>query len=452
MNSRYTPFETDLSNISQDDLATLINVHEGWYVEYKSELIKPRDLAKSLASFANQLGGWIFFGVSEDRNLHVAESFPGIPDSDVSSALESIRNASKDLINPDVFYISRVFKGPIESLELTPGRSIIVVQIPQGADCPYVHNDGRIYRRIADSSNPKAETDRSSLDLLIERGKKAHSRLADRVTRIPTVSKGEENQCYIHLSIISDPYETMSHWYSAGFSTFTELMRQGSIRFDNIYSKSGAYIARQVNDNDPYNRVLTWEFSRHCHSFVTYPVPLVQRRNSDADRPENSIYETIMSKITENGLGSSRVVDLNLALIALMLMIRRHRRLVWHANVKGPFYVKAHLENIWRTVPFIDLPAYSAHVNEHGLPIVQDTDVLVPNGTSLDTFIVLPERDAPESESLASPEEIRDHTSDAIKIGIHILEALGIPMDIMTHSQDLFLRYFKFNAISAVDI
>ena len=150
MNSRYTPFETDLSNISQDDLATLKNVHEGWYVEYKSELIKPRDLAKSLASFANQLGGWIFFGVSEDRKSQVAKSFPGIPDSDVSSALESIRNASKDLINPDVFYISRVFRGPIESLGLTSGRSIIVVQIPQGADCPYVHNDGRIYRRIAD--------------------------------------------------------------------------------------------------------------------------------------------------------------------------------------------------------------------------------------------------------------------------------------------------------------
>ena len=290
MSSRYTPFETDLSNISQDDLATLKNVHEGWYVEYKSELTKPRDLAKSLSSFANQLGGWIFFGVSEDRKLHVAESFHGIPDSDVSRALESLRNASKDLINPDVFYTSRVFKGPIDSLGLRSDHSIIVVHIPQGADCPYVHNDGRIYRRIADSSHPKAETDRSRLDLLIERGKKARSRLADHVTRIPIVSKGEENQCYIHFSIISDPYETMGHWYSAGVSTFSELMRQGGIRFDNIYPKSGGYIARQIINNDPYNRILTWEFSRHCHSFITFPVPLLQSEVSDSDLPDNSIH------------------------------------------------------------------------------------------------------------------------------------------------------------------
>ena len=101
-----------------------------------------------------------------------------------------------------------------------------------------MHNDGRIYRRIADSSDPKPETDRSRLDLLIERGKTARSRLADRVTRIPTVSKGEENQCYIHLSIISDPYETMGHWYSAGILEIQrELMHEASIRFDNIYAK-----------------------------------------------------------------------------------------------------------------------------------------------------------------------------------------------------------------------
>lgn len=443
MSSRYTPFETDLSNISQDDLATLKDVHEGWYVEYKSELTKPRDLAKSLSSFANQLGGWIFFGVSEDRELHVAESFHGIPDSNVPLALESLRNASKDLINPDVFYTSRVFKGPIDSLGLESGHSIIVVHIPQGADCPYVHNDGRIYRRIADSSNPKAETDRSRLDLLIERGKKARSLLADRVTRIPIVSKGEENQCYIHFSIISDPYETMGHWYSAGVSTFSELMRQGSIRFDNIYPKSGGYIARQIINNDPYDRILTWEFSRRCHSFITFPVPLLQPDVSDSDLPDNSIHGRFMSKIIENRLDNTRIVDLNLVLIALMAMIRLHRRLVGYANIKGPFYVKAYIENMWRTVPFIDLPAFLDQVSEYGFPIVQSKDVLVPNGTSLDTFVVLPERDTPESESIR-PEEIIEQVTDAQKISYHILEAFGITSDVMMCSADLFLRYCNF--------
>lgn len=448
MNYRYTPFEKHLTDISEDDLATLKNVHEGWYVEYKSELIKPRDLAKSLSSFANQSGGWIFFGVSEDRNLHVAENFPGIPDSDVSNALESLRNASKDLITPDVFYFSRVFKGPIASIGLKHGRSIIVVQIPEGADCPYIHNDGRIYRRIADSSDPKPETDRSRLDLLIEHGKQTRSRLADRIIQTPLVSQGEENQCYIHLSIISDPYETMGHWYSAGFSEFSELMRQKGLPFDNIYSKSGGYIARQIINNDPYNRILTWEFSRHCHSFITFPIPLVRPPISNSNLPNNSIYKKFMLKIKKNRLDMTRIVDLNLVLSVLMSITIRHRRLAWHANVKGPFYVKAHLENIWRTVPFIDLPAFWDQVSKYELPLVQDKYVLAPNGTSLDTFVVLPERDAPKLESLNSKKEVLDQISDTIKIGRHILEAFGITPDVMMHSDDLILRYCNFTTDS----
>ena len=441
MAARYTPFEKELSDISPDDLATLKDVHEGWYVEYKSELIKTRRIAKSLSSYANQLGGWIFFGVLEEQNLHVAESFPGILNSNVPNALESIRNASKDLISPDVFYNFQVFKGPINSLELPSSRSIIVVQIPQGADCPYVHNDGHIYRRIADSSDPKPETDRSRLDLLIERGNQARSRLEDFVTQIPTVSKGEEEQCYIHLSIMSDPYETLGHRYSAGFSEFSELMRQNSIPFDNIYPKSGGYIARQIINNNPYNRVLTWEFSRHCHSFITFPVPLLQSGVPGSDLPTDSIYEHFISKLIENRLDGSRILDLNSTLVALVSIIRRHRRLAWQANVKGPFYVKAYLKNIWRTVPFIDLPIFLDSVSEYGFPIVQDRDVLVPNGTSLDTFVVLPERDAPKSESMGSQEEDVEQVMEAFEINGHILEAFGITPDVMRHLPHLIVRY-----------
>ena len=450
MNHRYQPFEKELWELSGDDLTGLRNVHEGWYVEYKSESMKPRTIAKSLASFANQLGGWLFVGVSEDGESHVAESFPGIPDADVASFLEALRNASKDLISPDVFFTSRVIEGPVESLGLVDGRSIVVVNIPQGADCPYVHNDGRIYRRIADSSDPKPETDRSRLDLLIERGKAARSRLADRVTRIPTVSKGEENQCYIHLSIISDPYETMGHWYPEGISKFSALMGESNLPFDNIYSNSEGFVARQAKNNDAFNRILTWEFSRHCHSFITIPVQSAASGFSYAHQPEASIYESFTSIVGEHRMVSSRVLDLNLVLILLMSLVRRHRRLVWEAKVKGPFYVKAHLENIWRTVPFVDLPAYLEQLKEYGLPVVQDTDILVPSGTSLDTFAVLPERSVPQSDSL-TVEQVGDAIGDAIEIGIHIFEGLGIPRQFLIHSRELFTMHFNYVASPAID-
>ena len=40
---------------------------------------------------------------------------------------------------------------------------MVVVEIPQSRAAPHVHKDGRIYRRVADASEPKPETDRLSL-------------------------------------------------------------------------------------------------------------------------------------------------------------------------------------------------------------------------------------------------------------------------------------------------
>lgn len=41
-----------------------------------------------------------------------------------------------------------------------------MVHIPWGADAPSVHREGRIYRRVGDGSEPKAENDRFVLDQL----------------------------------------------------------------------------------------------------------------------------------------------------------------------------------------------------------------------------------------------------------------------------------------------
>ena len=38
----------------------------------------------------------------------------------------------------------------------------------------------------------------------------------------PVTSQGEENQPFIHISILSDPYEVMGHLYHGGFKEFTE--------------------------------------------------------------------------------------------------------------------------------------------------------------------------------------------------------------------------------------
>ena len=77
-------FKKRLEDIVADDLEVLKETAEGWYVEYKRELVRARAIAKSVTSFANQYGGWLFIGVDENEERK-AGTFPGVLVSESSS-------------------------------------------------------------------------------------------------------------------------------------------------------------------------------------------------------------------------------------------------------------------------------------------------------------------------------------------------------------------------------
>ena len=429
----YRPFADDLDEVAPEDLARLTDVHEGWYVEYKQELIGNRELAKSLSSFANQYGGWLFLGIREDRATQVAGSFPGIPNEQVQLSLDSLRNAAKDLLQPSPFYNVRVFPGPIDTIGLRDGSSVIVVHVPGGPNSPYVHNEGRIYMRVGDSSQPKYVTDRAAFDLLARRGLEARSRLEERVMWSPVTSQGEENQPFIHMSILSDPYEVMGHWYDGGFDGFAEAMKGFGLPFDNIFSMHDGFIARQVGRNDANKRVLTWHFSRNCHSFITIPIPTLSPDIANPIWAEYSIGNSFVSGLVDTELIICRyckILDLNLIIDLIGHVVRRHRILASKAKVAGPFFLKACLENVWRTIPFLDHSKYLAHIDDFGYPLVQETEMTVPDGTALNTFIMAPElASMPSENDLVSAE-------GPIRLSMHIFDALGIPMVVLARSTE----------------
>ena len=433
---RYSPFVKSLNDFAPPDLANLREVAEGWYVEYKSQPRNTKDLAKSLASFANQYGGWLFLGVRENPDSKTAGSFPGIEQGKVPEVLESIRNAAKDIVRPQVPYRSRTIDGPLETIGLRSNRCVIVVHIPEGSNTPYIHNDGRIYIRIGDSSSPIAAKDKGTFDLLYQRGEDRRSYLKALVERSPELSQGEEANSYIHLSILSDPYGTLGHRYVGTYSDFSDAMTGGSIPFENIFTAPDGFVARQIGRNDRYSRLLTWEFSRDCNSFITIPIPTLPPLETH-ETPECAVLEAwaqysigrqFVSAIRDRRLGDCRVLNLNILLALLSEIMTRHRTIAGQSEVRGPFFIKARIENVWRVVPFIDVDDYMKHIIEFDFPVVQDRDLTVPKGASLETFIVSPERDTvpTEPEKVGSP--------DLIDIGLQIMQALGIPEDLLTQS------------------
>ncbi len=431
---RDIPFDKRVSDLEPEDLEGLTQVHEGWYVEYKEQPISLRNMAKSLSAFANQYGGWLFLGVSENPSANTAGGFPGVPSSSVSRELEMIRNASKDLLRPSVFFDYKVIDGPVQLIGLPLDQSVIAVYIPQGPDTPYVHNDGRIYRRIADSSDPVPITDRAELDLLSQRREEALARLDRRVQRSPITSQAEENMPYLQMHIFSDPYEILGHRYQGDFQQFAHAMKEPMLPFDNLFFSHEGYVARQVGNNDAYLRTFTWEFSRHCHSLVSVPINVYDVRSFRTGKLGSSTAEHFLRLVGQSGIEPVRVLDLTRMLELVWAVSLRHRRLADQSGISGPFYVKCILENVWRTIPFVNTGDYINHINEFGLPLVQDSSVFVPEGRTLDSFIRLDEyadeikEDWPMAENPIS-------SIDTALIANRILPAFGVSIELALNAR-----------------
>ena len=191
MPSEYSPFDKDIKDLLSEDLDVLRSVNEGWFVEYKREAVKVSAMAKALSAFANTDGGWLFLGVDQARNndLSVARDFVGIPQDSTEVVLQQLRQAASSSLNPTPYFHTKVLSGPCPIINLASGKSVIVVQIPSSLTAPHVHKDGRIYRRVADGSEPKSETDRFVLDQLWRRGDAIRKSTRKWIRRDPEFSK-----------------------------------------------------------------------------------------------------------------------------------------------------------------------------------------------------------------------------------------------------------------------
>jgi hypothetical protein len=279
------------------------------------------------------------------------------------------------------------------------------------------------------------------LDRLWRKIDRAQEQLRRFVTREPLTSKGEENNSYLHLAIVSDLYEMKGHWYSEGFPEFVAQMREKPIPFDNLFTHAQGFVARQVAGNKPNFRLLTWEFCRNCDSFVTMPLNAYDNPLRFTDYVTGRDFA---QEVLSADLSGVRFLDLNIIYAAVSGIIGRHRSLAEKAGVMGPFFVKAHLQNVWRIVPFIDIASFITHVRNHGIPVVQVEHELVPFGIDPVTFTVL-------DECVTRPIPPEVSVGDAVSISIPIFQALGVPGELFIESRnELILIGERFREVQTL--
>lgn len=124
------------------ELYKLIEEGEGSKIEFKRKFSSPRKIAKEMIAFANTNGGYIIFGVDDDRTIVGVES--------EKSELDLIDTAAKFFCEPEVDYRTDIV--PIKS------KDVVVIDIPESRKKPHklVDEDDRestrIYVRYKDKS------------------------------------------------------------------------------------------------------------------------------------------------------------------------------------------------------------------------------------------------------------------------------------------------------------
>jgi hypothetical protein len=398
----YNPFQKPIDELETKDLAVLQEVTEGWYIEYKSILVQTKDIAKSIAAFANHYGGWLFYGVAEVTNKStkdkgkIAGSFPGIPTSEIPRFTDNLRNAVKDCLNPQPYYEYKVLDGPCSEIGLPDGQSVLVVLIPPGLNCPYVHSDGRIYRRVGDASDPKYETDRFILDQLWEKRRRAEEQFQTFINQEPELSKAEDNVSFMQIFLLPDHANPIRSRTTLTFQEFADILLDKDIieggmstPFENISTMTDGFIARQVSDNNPHNFIPTWKHYNDGSSVIYFPL---RKYPKDSRIMTNALdgykySQEFIQELRRQQHNIGYIIDLHLMILLITAYFTKHITLIERGGVGGAIFVKLAFRGVWRTSPFLDTQRFIAHINKYGLPVIQENVQISPPGTGFDSLL-----------------------------------------------------------------
>lgn len=431
----YVPFQGELDTLKGPELAALKGVCEGWYVDYKESVPAVKALAKHISAFANQHGGWIFLGVKEKEGKGMtADTFPGIPAASVPAVQVAIREAASTHSTPPPYFETKVIYGPVSELDLLPNRAILIVGIPKGTNPPYIHSSGRIYRRVADESDPKPETDRQVLDLLWERGARTRQRLKDFLSERPTLSEEEKSgPLHAYVYFLADPLH-VGHHFPLAYDEFASVMKasaadsQSVIVFSlpNTYPTSEGFIARQVEGNDPTIETLTFRWWSNGNVRISIPINTYDFKASKGKLDQLQL--EFLHAIESRGYKSGRIAEFSLLVAIIAAMADKYLRLRKSMKIREPFFGKIRIYDTWRVIPYINMRSYIRRISDRGFPVVQDQSLTCPPGLASHNLVEM-------NESMFTDDQTRPFLT-VLPLVLETLRAVGLEFSSLDENFD----------------
>ncbi len=128
------------------ELKNLIAAGESSHLEFKSEQVKPEDVAKEIVSFLNFQGGKILLGVEDDGTIS------GVSRPDVE---EWVINICRNNVVPQII--------PGYQKLSSEGKDVVVLDIPAGIAKPYHTQKGDYYIRAGSTARKASREELSRL-------------------------------------------------------------------------------------------------------------------------------------------------------------------------------------------------------------------------------------------------------------------------------------------------
>ncbi len=157
-----SPFHKSIDKLDEADLRRdLQDFVESWVVEYKGPLKwgQNSDIAKSIASFANTYGGWLFLGIEADQdNRPKLEALDGVPWKEGMS--ETIYQIAGAHLSPAPYLLCHPIK-------VGDDRAVVAVHVMESASPPHIHvRTGTIPVRKGNTTESVRLEDRAELNAL----------------------------------------------------------------------------------------------------------------------------------------------------------------------------------------------------------------------------------------------------------------------------------------------
>lgn len=400
----YNPFDKPISDaLTPTDLHKLIErqVAEGYFVEYKGEMQSNPKLGKSIAALANTYGGWYIVGVKTDGH-NIANDICGFDPATCHDPIAKMRDVVKSHISPTPLFYAQV-------VVLENRHLVLVVYVPDGQDTPFITSDGRIYRRVHDSSDPVSEHERHAVDRLVDQGREGQRAFARFCHDDRTFSQGEAKKDAGWAAIYLSPYphgivEYRSDMQSAAAvealikrsqqqtnipfqsDEGPTLLGTGNVPFTSGYVTHRSIVLRQVDRCAIAHNSLTMELSFEGWAKILVPLkvaePIIQLDQVAEWVQSEAVRRVLADYVPQDrntyDIDLIRFIDIQHFWTTIAILVNFYRDWLGEQPMLSDIRIAMELSGIWRSVAFLDDDQWAAQVEKIGMPVVMQNSVTLP--------------------------------------------------------------------------